>query len=390
MARGGTVTPRPLADGTPAYVLMWRVGGRRCKKTIRGTKRDAEAALTALLAARDRGEQRKISTELFEPYAARWLEAKRPRLEASTYADYEAHLRLRLIPTFGKLRIRDVTRARIEAYITQQHAAFLKGGASPSSRPIPTTLPRFPRKKLGRLQKPAGVKSINNSLIPLRQILARAVRDGLIAGNPAVSTRDDPLKLPYEAPRMAHLNREQAAAYLAAAPAEYRSLAEVLIGTGLRIGEALALEWGDVDLDGLTLRVSRSRKLRGEIGTTKSDRARVVHIDPGLAATLEAHRQATDPRNALVFASSSGTMMDPSNVRRRWHEPTLKAAKLKRIRLHDLRHSAATLAVTAGESILFVQAQLGHADVRTTQRYAHPDAAAHRAAAARVAVWRSS
>ncbi|MDX6619948.1 MAG: hypothetical protein QOK36_2334, partial [Gaiellales bacterium] len=66
----------------------------------------------------------------------------------------------------------------------------------------------------------------------------------------------------------------------------------------------------------------------------------------------------------------------------------LKAAGLERIRLHDLRHSAATLAVAAGESILFVQAQLGHADVRTTQRYAHPDAAAHRAAAARVATWR--
>jgi integrase len=136
------------------------------------------------------------------------------------------------------------------------------------------------------------------------------------------------------------------------------------------------------------MRVSRSRKLKGAVGTPKSDRARVVHVDAGTMGVLEAHRRASNPLNVLVFASSSGSMMDPSNVRRRRHEPTLKAAGLERIRLHDLRHSAATLAVAAGESILFVQAQLGHADVRTTQRYAHPDAAAHRAAAARVATWR--
>jgi hypothetical protein len=185
-------------------VLKWRVGGRQVKKTVRGTRQDAEAVLTAALAARDRGEQRKVSTELFEAYARRWLEAKRPSLEASTYNDYEAHLRLRLLPTFGKLRLRDVTRARVESYVATQHAAWLK---------------RAGRRETVRRERPvAGVKSINNSLIPLRQIMARAVRDGLIAVNPAASTREDPLKLPYEAPRMADLDRDQAAAYLAAAP----------------------------------------------------------------------------------------------------------------------------------------------------------------------------
>jgi len=60
------------------------------------------------------------------------------------------------------------------------------------------------------------------------------------------------------------------------------------------------------------------------------------------------------------------------------------------ISLHDLRHTAATLAVAAGESVLFVQSMLGHSDVRTTMRYAHPDHEAHRAAAARVAAFRKS
>jgi hypothetical protein len=134
------------------------VAGRQVKRTIRGTRADAGAALTAALAARDRGEQRKVSTETFETHALRWLVAKQPRLEESTYADYEAHVRLRLVPAFGKLRLRDLTRHRIDAYIASQHAG-----------------------------RKVSVKTINNSLIPLRQILARCVRDGYIANNPAAS-----------------------------------------------------------------------------------------------------------------------------------------------------------------------------------------------------------
>jgi integrase len=74
--------------------------------------------------------------------------------------------------------------------------------------------------------------------------------------------------------------------------------AELLIATGLRIGEAVALEWGDIDLDALTLRVSRSWKLGGTVGTPKTDRARVVHIDPDTAATLERHRRSRDRTSA--------------------------------------------------------------------------------------------
>ena len=182
----------------------------------------------------------------------------------------------------------------------------------------------------------------------------------------------------------------RASAYLEAAPDAYRPLAELLIATGLRIGEAVALEWSDVDFEALTLRVSRSRKLGGAVGGTKSDRSRMVHIDPGLAQTLEQQRRSSGRLGRLVFSTSTGSMLNPTNVRNRWHAQTLRDAGLPHIRLHDLRHTAATLAVAAGESVLFVQSMLGHSDVRTTMRYAHPDHGAHRAAAARVAAFRKS
>ena len=82
-------------------------------------------------------------------------------------------------------------------------------------------------------------------------------------------------------------------------------------------------------------------------------------------------------------------MLRRDNVRRRGHVPAVKQAGLSPgLRLHDLRHTAATLWLAAGESIYFVQQQLGHRDIQTTiDLYGHPDRAAHREAAARAAAW---
>jgi integrase len=361
--RGGTITPRPLADGSPAWVLMWRVGGRRVKRTVRGTRREAEAALTAALAARDKGGQRAIDTDTFATHAAVWLESKRSRVEPATLIVYRQHLERRLVPAFGNLKLRQITRARVEAYLAQLDTA-------------------------GEISH----KTANESLGPLRQILARAVREGVIANNPAVSVdRDAPLDLPYDPPPIKPLTAPQARAYLEAAPLWYRPMAEVLLGAGLRIGEAIALEWRDVDRDTSTLRIERAYK-RGLIGTPKGDRARAVAIDSHVLGVLREHRQAqlaAGARSTLVFASGAGTHRRPANVRERGHAQTLADAGLpSSVRLHDLRHTAATLWLAAGASVYFVQQQLGHADLQTTiGTYGHPDQAAHREAAERAAAW---
>ena len=190
---------------------------------------------------------------------------------------------------------------------------------------------------------------------------------------------------------MLHLSREQALSYLDHCPSWYRPLAEVLIGTGIRIGEAIALEWRDVDWDGAALKVSRAAK-NGTVGGTKGDRARVVMLAPYLVELLREHRteQAAEfGLSKLVFTSPQGCMLNRHNVRGRGHARTVRNADLPpKLRLHDLRHTAATLWLAAGESIYFVQQQLGHADIQTTiDLYGHPDRAAHREAAARAATW---
>jgi integrase len=363
MARG-TIIKRKKRSGGFTYDIKYRTSdGTQVKRAIGPRRGDAEEALAAAIAAVDRGELRTTSRETFGEAADRWLAAKRPRLEPATYRDYEIHLRKRLKPAFGTLKLRQVTRPRIEGYLADLDAE-------------------------GELSR----KTINDSLIPLRQILGRAVRDGAISTNPAANAdRDAGIELPYERPTMLHLNRTEALRYLAHCKSWYRPFAEVLIGAGLRVGEAIALEWRDVDWDGSAFSVVRAAKPEG-VGTPKGDRGRVVMIAPYLIELLRDHRsrQASDGQlTRLVFLSPQGSMLNRDNVRRRGHAAAVKAAGLAPgLRLHDLRHTAATLWLAAGESIYFVQQQLGHKDIQTTiDLYGHPDKVAHREAAARAAAW---
>ncbi len=360
MARGSIIA-RTAKNGSKTYSIKYRAAdGTQIKRAIGPSIREAEEVLAAEVAAVNRGERRSVSRDTFEVAAAQWLDRKRPRLEDSTYRNYERDLRLRLVPEFGRLRLRDITRDRIETYL-----ARLDDG------------------KLSR-------KTINDSLIPLKGVLHRAVRDGVIPHNPALDIdRDEPLKLPRDEPSMLYLNRDDARRYLDACPDWYRPLAELLIGTGARLGEALALEWRDVDWDAPALRIERAVKVSTRnVGSTKSDKGRTAMLDPFLIDVLKRQRERHG-LGRLIFPSDAGGYRAHSSVWTHGHAKAVKRSRVHpKLRIHDLRHTAATLWLGAGESIYFVQQQLGHADIRTTiSTYGHRDQQAHAAAAARAASW---
>lgn len=359
MARG-SILKRRNKNGTVTYSIKYRTqDGTQVKRAIGPTRAEAEKALTTALAQVDRGQLRSASKETFAAAAQRWIERKRSRLEASTLQDYERHLRLRLLPAFGPMPLRRITRRHVEDYVHSLDTA-------------------------GKLSR----KTINDSLIPLRQVMGMAVREGAITTNPAVSAdRDAPIELPYERPTMAFLRREEAMKYLEAAPADYRVLAEILLGAGLRISEALALQWGDVQRDAGVLSVARTFKVGG-VGTPKGDRVRAVVVADYLFDLLDRSRPAGAGAQDLMF-TRDGRAIRRQWVHRFWHRPTLVDAGLPlEIRLHDLRHTAATLWLASGQSIYFVQQQLGHKDIQTTiDLYGHPDRQAHRVAAQQAARW---
>ena len=143
--------------------------------------------------------------------------------------------------------------------------------------------------------------------------------------------------------------------------------------TGLRLGELLALRWEDVDLDAQRVIVHRAVSA-GVEGPTKSWQARFVPLADSAAGALErlAARAAYASRDDYVFCSRLGRRLDGSALRRRYNAAR-KAAGLRPLRFHALRHAAGSLAAREAGAH-FVQAFLGHSRLSTTERYLHAKA----------------
>jgi integrase len=149
---------------------------------------------------------------------------------------------------------------------------------------------------------------------------------------------------------------------------------------GLRLGELLGLEWGDIDWRSKTIRIQRNI-VRGVVTTPKSHQTRIVNMDDALALALRWHRRLISawclkhgmPRPPYVLPSESldGTRLDESNARKVLSRICAKA-ELRHRSPHDLRHTFASLLLADGVPVTYVQHQLGHADASITLRvYAH-------------------
>lgn len=229
----------------------------------------------------------------------------------------------------------------------------------------------------------------------LRAALDIAVRDGLIRSNPAAAVKRPGV----ERKDACYLTAEDAEALLLAIDGDrLEALFRLMLATGLRRGEALGLHWADVDLDRAALRVrwTLSRTSRGlELGEPKTERSRrTVPLPHPAVDALRAHhkRQAAEQLAAgslwqptgLVFTSEIGTALEPRNVLRRF-ELLAGRAGLAGVRLHTLRHSAASFLLAAGTHTKVVQEHLGHSSYAiTADIYSHVAPAQQREAADRL------
>ena len=150
-----------------------------------------------------------------------------------------------------------------------------------------------------------------------------------------------------------------------------------LARTGCRIGEALGLKWGDIDFNGRFINLRRSLS-RGRITTLKNKRERQVDMSLQLVETLQAYRLRCKQKGLAlglgaepeyVFTNSNGTFMDVNNWRRRVFNKALEKAKLRRIRIHDMRHTYATLRISKGDNIADASHQLGHHSPKFTMDF---------------------
>jgi integrase len=247
------------------------------------------------------GAERKTPMEVltFAVFAQRFIETyARTNNKPSEIETKEAILRVHLVPAFGRLDLRAVDGLRIEGY------------------------------KARKLEEGLARKTINNHLTVLRRMLAIAVEWGLLQTVPRVRW----LKAP--TPEFDFLSFEDARRLIDAADAEWRALIVVALRTGLRLGELLALRWGDVDLEAGRL-VVRQAAARGVVGTPKNGRTREVPLSEDAVRAL---REQRHDRGELVFCADDGSMLTRNACRR----PLWRAcdrAGIRRIGWHKLRHN---------------------------------------------------
>ncbi len=353
-----SIYPYETKAGTRYLFKYRRSDGSSDTKRGFASRSAARKARRQLVGAIERGEVR-VCREDFATYFDAWLHGRRPFLSPGTLSDYRNHGEKRLKPAFGRVRPAELTTADVREWMSEQDEAVEAGLIAP--------------------------KTVNNALGVLVACLNQAAEDGLIAVNPAARVQ----RLPLEPAERDWLRLLEIPLYLESCSSIYRPLAATLIGTGMRISEALSLHWHQVEFDRGVIRVYRSRRGRGE-GPTKGRRFRSVDAGPGLLQTLgdlrarQAEQLVRDARDAYVFvmpvrrrrrdsgrwdSRPAGEPMDRTTVSRSWHKAALEDAGLRDMTLHALRHTAAASWLMTGKPLIYVQRQLGHASITTTESF---------------------
>lgn len=209
-----------------------------------------------------------------------------------------------------------------------------------------------------------GPRAANKALAHLRRLYKFAQQRRYVTFNPTDGVRMAKAATQMDRPIDTNvLNVEEIGELVAAVPVEYRAALLMLAYAGLRVGELVALTWGDVEISKRRLRVAQQREsATGNLTAPKTAAGvRFVELPGVVVQALREHK--------LRSEKTSPEFVFPYHVRRFRDNvffPALRRAKLRRIRLHDLRHTAASLMIATGADIAAVSRQLGHANVAIT------------------------
>jgi integrase len=340
----GSIYQRP--DGL--WVAAISLGGKR--RVVYGkTRKEAATKLAGLQQTVSAGRLVEATRLTLSDYLADWLETSRPNLRPSTHASYTDLARVHVAPVLGSLRLQSVRPLHLaRLYADRQRQGY-------SNRRV---------QMVHRL---------------LHKALGDAVRWQMLDHNPAAD-----VTAPRTQQHEQHIwTEEQATRFLQQAHASSRAwdtLWAFLLGSGCRVGEALGLRWGDITWDTATVRISRSvtyvnnRPVEGEPKTKSGRRSLTLPVFALQALRAHQERRATEQSPGATercFSTTVGTVPQPSNLLRALHG-TCRAAGVPELRVHDLRHVHATLAIRHGADLKSLQRRLGHSSLAMTLGlYAH-------------------
>ncbi len=334
-----------ISNYNTAQGKRWRVRYRtpeRNQTDKRGfkTKREAEAFAATVEVSKMRGEyvapsSARVTVGKLGPA---WLDRQRGHLKPSGYGPMEAAWRLRVQPRWGDIALGDIRPTAVQQWISDL------GRGTPGAKAV-------------------GASVVKRTHHVFSGILADAVRDNLIARSPAAG-----VKLPRTSRKRPVYLTHQQVATLAAAAGEYEGLVLLLAYTGLRWGEAIGLHVRDLDMLRRQATISENAVQSGKqiyVGTPKAHKQRTVPLPGFLLPYLARQCEGKNRDDLLWSGDDSGHLRRPHPISG-WFAKAVAESGVPRTTPHDLRHTAASLAVSAGANVKAVQKMLGHASAAMT------------------------
>jgi integrase len=297
------------------------------------TVREAQARKAALVTDSRRGEYQQRSRETYASYSRSALDTYRGRtgrgVRAQTVNEYRERNERYVVPYFGSMRLSEIEHRDVKEFVLQ-------------------------------LERSAGLAAgtIRQAVAPLRAVLATAVDEGVLRSNPVAG-----LRLHQPRTQVRALSAEELAALLALvkadAPAWWPFFA-FLSWSGLRIGEAVELRWGDVDLERGVLQVER-QWYRGRVGPPKSEFGkRTLGLSPLMARRLLFKRGRSADAHGLVWTGKLGGRVSSIDLARTVLKPAREHLGMEWVTFKTFRHTCATMLFREGWNAVQVQRWLGH------------------------------
>lgn len=334
----GTVEPYETASGK-RYMVRYRTPDRR-QTMKRGftTKRDAQQHLATVEVSKMRGEwiDATRSRMSVRDAAEMWFAAQL-QIKPTTRVGYRQALDKHVLPVWGDIRLSEVSHSEVQRWVLE-------------------------------LTNKLGPSMVRQQHLVLSGVFKLAVRDGRLVRNPSEDVR-----LPrIVKTRRGYLTHEQLA-QVSERCGQSADIVLFLAYTGVRWGEMAALKADRVDISRRRVEIAEAvSEPRGLItwGTPKSHERRSVPFPEFLTPRLRLRCEGKHPDD-LVFAGSAGAVLRAGNFRNRVFDAAVASAiksdsSIPRVTLHDLRHTAASLAVSAGANVKAVQRMLGHASAAMT------------------------
>jgi integrase len=356
----GTIVRR--SDGRWAGAVSLQDGQRKwlygktqqeVAKKVAAVRRDRDGGLPIV------GERRTV-----DDYLGSWLEMIKPGLRISTHESYAWVVAKHIVPHLGKQQLAKLSGEHVQRWLGLKLQSGLSG------------------------------TSVRYFHTELHDALAEAVRLRLVQRNVC----DDARKPRKQRNEMRVWTEEQASTVLCAVRGErFGALFALALSTGMREGEMFALRWRDLDLKAGSLHVQRTLKWHGgkmSLDEVKTEAGRRhISLAAQVVEALQRHRREQNAErlrlgavwrdNDLVFCDTTGGAIRSSNFSKRVYVPLVTRAGVPRIRPHDMRHTAATIAILNGMPIKAVSEMLGHSSVAITMSiYAHVMPNTHREVAA--------